>query len=219
MKKTITTIAASLASVASAVVMTAAPVAAANDPWIAAGLQQNGAGNYVKEVTAKPGEVVNAHMQIRNTTGSDVKFGIGLTLANGLTEVDGSAKLNSSVYTGQALGKISGGQTTNIGLFGTFNNSATNPTGWAEVEYKVKVTDIDKLPKCGANRLEILNAVTAYDKGSNTIVSDTELYYTYVTVQGNACMPTTGPAAVATGIAGAAALTTAGGYFIISRKK
>ncbi len=230
MKKAVKAIAASLASVASAVVMTTAPVAAANDPWIVSGLQQNGRGNYVANVTANPGEVLNANMQIRNTTGQRVKFVIGLKLAEGLSLVEGSAKLNSSAYTGHPLGNITSYDNPNgIGTFGLFNNDQTNPTGWAEIEYKVRVADVNKLAKCGANKIEIINAVTAHDPSTDKIVSDTEGTYNYVTVQGKACegnnnggddkLPTTGPATVATGIAGAAALATAGGYLIISRKK
>ncbi|MCL2697580.1 MAG: hypothetical protein FWE74_05815 [Oscillospiraceae bacterium] len=132
---------------------------------------------FAEVINAKPGDVVDARMQIRNTTGEISKLGVGITLAGGLALIENSASLYSSYYDGNLLGDIIT-RTTNIGVYAKY--SFIRKTGWAEIVFRIKVDDNVPIGK----RLEILNAVSAYDK-SNHLASETAIRKTYIRIVKN----------------------------------
>ncbi|MCL2094550.1 hypothetical protein FWH13_00265 [Candidatus Saccharibacteria bacterium] len=209
-----------------------APVSAGpiGDPTIVAGVRRlNSTGAFQKDIVAQPGEVVEAMFIVYNTTtlaGIRLDVRANMNVSGQLTVVGNSARVFSRQFPdGQFINSQDITQQFSLGRFGIYNPS--DGSGSATVRFNIKVPAVDQL-KCGRNAYHWNAQVTGYDNDTRNIITNTNRYDVSIIVDGLPCdtppptpppLPPTGPVAVATGIAGAVALATAGGYFVISRKK
>ncbi len=230
---------AATAATAVTTVALSASAFAANAPMITAGAKNLADGTdipYQKLYTAQPGEKVLANISVYNTTGepADLNVRINTDVQNYLSIVPGTAQVFSKNHNGTYINSQDITKQFSIGTFGAYDPATGN--GSSTLRFQIQVPTIDKLI-CGTNTYHWNGQVTSYDRDGK-VNSDTMRYDVGIVVAGAPCattpeepkqpeepktpakeLPITGPAAVVTGITGVAALTTAGAYYIISRKK
>jgi hypothetical protein len=218
-----------------AITCAVSPALAANDPTNIFGVRHAGEKTYVKNITAQPGEVVEAGVQVYNTTGQvvDMNGRINLDTKGILSIVPGSAELTTAAGSAKTTSNIT--EQHSWAIMNVYKEELNQ--GWAIMRFKVQVPTVDKL-LCGTNSYHLNSQVTAYEQNGK-IVSDTEYYDASITVTGKSCnaqtepekkpaepektkpskeLPSTGPEDVVVPVIGAGALATATAYYVISRK-
>jgi uncharacterized repeat protein (TIGR01451 family) len=152
-------------------------VSGGNDPTIVAGLQHEGDGDYIKEITAKPGEIINAKFQVYNTTGREIALSVDVSLAEPFTVVPDSTVLyNITNPDGIVINDLT--EWRDIGVYNEYDEEQN--VGWATVAFKIQVPSADKLAS-GTNICNVAVATTGYDEQGN-IATDTEVYYLSIVV-------------------------------------
>jgi uncharacterized repeat protein (TIGR01451 family) len=151
-----------------------------NDPTIIFGVRHIGETEYVGNIAAEPGEIVEAAVQVYNTTGqiADINGQINLDVDGVLSIVPDSATLTT------AKGAAStGGDITEQHSWGVMDIYSENQNqGWGTLYFKVQVETADKL-RPGVNSYHFGGQITAYDENGE-IISDTERYDVSITVEG-----------------------------------
>ena len=178
-------------------------------------VQIKGGKTWAETVDAKAGEQVRYRIQFKNTGNTDLKnVVIRDNLPAGMTYVKGSTILyNSENKNGKTLGDgIISKSGINIGTVA--KGSEATIYFYAKVNSSLKDNCEDST---------LTNVVEGHYNGDyNTTKKDTAK----VDVEGKECkdptppeLPKTGAADIISGIVGLASVTTAAGYYIISRKK
>ena len=180
-------------------------------------VQLNGGKEWSENVTAKAGDKVRYRIQFKNTGDTTLKnVVIRDILPSHMTYVKGSTVLYNSANTnGKTLADgIVSSEGINIGDYA----KGTEATIYFYATVNSSLKD-----NCSDSTLT--NTVKGkYNNDSKTEKSDTA----DVTVKGKTCKPTptptpvlpeTGAGEILSGIVGIAAMTTAAGYYVISRKK
>lgn len=144
--------------------------AAAPDFQITKEVSKDGGKTYSKDVTVNAGDTVNYRIQYKNT-GSVNQENVVVKdqLPAGLSYVPGTSYLYNAVTNGQ-WSKVSDNVVTANGI----NIGTYAPNGNAYVSFKAKVTDADKLPKCGVNTL-VNTATVETDNGGKSDTANIEV--------------------------------------------
>ncbi len=175
-------------------------------------VQLNGGKEWFENVTAKAGDTVRYRIQFKNTGSTTLKnVVIRDILPNGISYKKGTTILyNADNTKGKKLGDgIVTANGVNIGDYA----KGTEATVYFYATVSASLSD-----NCYDSTLT--NVVKGkYNNDSKTEKSDTAK----VAVKGKTCkdpdLPKTGATTIVTGIFGTAAVATAAGYYIVSRKK
>ena len=175
-------------------------------------VQLNGGKEWLENVTAKAGDTVRYRIQFKNTGNTTLKNVVirdilpqGMSYKKGTTilynaENTKGKKLGDGIVTadGINIGDYAKGTEATVYFYATVNASLEDNC------YDSTLTNVAK---------------GKYNNDSKTEKSDTAK----VSVKGQICkdpdLPKTGATTIATGIFGTAAVATAAGYYIVSRKK
>ena len=173
-------------------------------------VRKDGEKDWQETVTANVGDIVNYQIHYRNlgnvsTTNVMVKdilpknmdYIAGTTMLYNATNPTGIARDDTITTTG-----------VNIGGY------AVNGDGY--VRFSARVVDRDL--RCGLNALTNWGQV-GVNGGNNTKQDSALVNVTKVCTDTPDYLPKTGPASVVSAVVGAGSLVTAGGYYLISRRK
>ncbi len=159
-----------------------------------------GANAFSKSTSVNAGDTVDYKIQYKNTGSVDQKnVVIKDQLPAGVTYVAGTSKMYASSTNGQ-WAAISDNVITNAGV----NIGSYVPNGNAYVTFKAKITDADKLPKCGINTL-VNTATVETDNGKKSDTANVTVNKVCKDVPAE--LPQTGPEEGILTVTGAGVLT------------
>lgn len=173
--------------------------------------------NFVESIDAKVGDKVQYQIEYHNTSNMHVdSITVKDVLPKNAKLVSGSVKIYNSENP-KGLVRDDAALETGINL------GAADADGYAYLRFTAEI--VDNTLACGKNRLINwglvgVNGQTVKDS-ADVMVEKACATPTNTTTEDNqvSALPSTGPAAIATGIVGAGSLVTTAGYYVASRKQ